>query len=137
MALPITHYLYLALALFCVGLGGALLRRSLVVVLLGIQLMLGAIALLFAAYARFYVDPAGQIAALLVVLVGLIELAVAVAIVVRAVHAEQREGEGTGLSLIHDWHHHHVPGGVAWLSEGEGEGEGEGDDGGDDPGAAT
>jgi NADH:ubiquinone oxidoreductase subunit K len=134
MALPITHYLYLALALFCVGLGGALLRRSLVVVLLGIQLMLGAIALLFAAYARFFVDPAGQIAALLVVLVGLIELAVAVAIVVRAVHAEQSEGERTELSLIHDWHHHHVPGGAAGPGDGDDD---DGDEGGDDQGAAS
>lgn len=95
MLLPITHYLYLALALFCVGLGGALLRRSLVGVLLGIQLMLGAVALLFCAYARFTEDPRGQLAALLVLLVGLVELAVAIAVVVRA-----RRGEGL---VFDDW----------------------------------
>jgi NADH:ubiquinone oxidoreductase subunit K len=86
--LPITHYLYLGLALFGVGLGGALLRRSLVVALLGIQLMLVAVALVLCAYARFFVDPAGQIAALMIVLVGLCELAVAVAIVVRFMRAD-------------------------------------------------
>lgn len=107
MPLSITHYLYLALALFCVGLGGALLRRSLVVVLLGIQLMLGAIALLFAAYARFFVDPTGQLASMLVVLVGLLELAIAVAVVVRALQAEQDEGDRGELSLVHDWHRSH------------------------------
>jgi NADH:ubiquinone oxidoreductase subunit K len=99
MALSITHYLYLALALFCVGLGGALLRRSLVVVLLAIQLMLASIALLFAAYARFFVDTAGQLAATVVVLVALLELAVAVAVVVRVARAEP-----SAASLLDDWH---------------------------------
>lgn len=102
MLLPITHYLYLALALFGVGLGGALLRRSLIAVLLGIQLMLGAVALLFCAYARFFIDVKGQLAALAVVLVGLLELAIAVAVVLRTVRAEQ--AEGTTRSLLDDWH---------------------------------
>ncbi len=110
MLLPITDYLYLALALFCVGLGGALLRRSVLVVLLGIQLMLGAVALLFCAYARFFEDSSGQLAALAVVLVGLVELAVAVAVVVRARGAERDEG-GDG-SLLDDWH--------GWHGRGEG-----------------
>jgi len=102
MLLPITHYLYLALALFCVGLGGALLRRSMIAALLGIQLMLGAVALLFCAYARFFADVGGQLAALAIVLVGLLELAIAIAIVVRAVRAEQAEGRTR--SLLDDWH---------------------------------
>jgi NADH:ubiquinone oxidoreductase subunit K len=99
--LPITHYLYLALALFCVGLGGALLRRSLLVVLLAIALMLGSIALLFCAYARFFADPGGQLIALCVVLAGLLELAVVVAVVIRALRAEQLEGRER--SLLDDW----------------------------------
>jgi len=102
MLLPITHYLYLALALFCVGLGGALLRRSLIAALLGIQLMLGAVALLFCAYARFFADPSGQLTALAIVLVGLVELAIAIAVVLRAVRAEQAEGRAG--SLLDDWH---------------------------------
>ncbi|PRP98329.1 NADH-quinone oxidoreductase subunit NuoK [Enhygromyxa salina] len=97
--LPITHYLYLALALFGVGLGGALLRRSLVVALLGIQLMLVAVALCFCAYARFFADPSGQITALLIVLVGLCELGVAVAIALRAIRAD---GPGAA-TLLDDW----------------------------------
>ena len=102
MLLPITHYLYLALALFCVGLGGALLRRSLIAVLLGIQLMLGAVALLFCAYARFTLDANGQLAALMIVLVGLIELAIAIAVVLRIVRAEQ--AHGGSAALLDDWH---------------------------------
>lgn len=102
MLLPITHYLYLALALFCVGLGGALLRRSLIVALISIQLMLGAVALLVCAYARFFVDPRGQLAALAIVLVAVLELVIAAAVAMRLRRAEQ--GEGQGRSLIRDWH---------------------------------
>ncbi|WP_052545978.1 NADH-quinone oxidoreductase subunit NuoK [Enhygromyxa salina] len=97
--LPITHYLYLALALFGVGLGGALLRRSLVVALLGIQLMLVAVALCFCAYARFFADPGGQIAALLIMLVGLCELAVAIAVALRVLRADSARA----ATLLDDW----------------------------------
>jgi NADH-quinone oxidoreductase subunit K len=81
--IPVTHYLYLALGLFGIGLAGAVLRRSSISALLGVELMLVAIALCFCAYARMFVDANGQIAALLVVLVGLCELGVIVAIVQR------------------------------------------------------
>jgi NADH:ubiquinone oxidoreductase subunit K len=95
MLLPITHYLYLALALFGVGLGGALLRRSRVAVLLAIALMFGSVALLLSAYARFFADSGGQLAALTVVLVGMLEIAIAVAVVMRVRRAEQgEEAEG-------------------------------------------
>lgn len=97
MMMPVTHYLYLALGLFGVGLAGAVLRRSLISALLGVELMLAAIALCFCAYARMFVDGAGQIAALLVVLVGLCELGVIVAIVLRALR------EGGGDRLLDDW----------------------------------
>ena len=95
--LPITHYLYLALALFAVGLGGAVLRRSLIAALLGIELMLVAVAVLASAYARMFVDPKGQVVALLIVLVGLVELAVIVALAVRMV-----AGAGED-AVIDDW----------------------------------
>jgi NADH:ubiquinone oxidoreductase subunit K len=82
--LPITHYLYLALVLFGIGLAGAVMRRSLIAALIGVELMLAAVALCFCAYARMSVDAAGQITALLVVLVGLCELGVIVAVALRS-----------------------------------------------------
>lgn len=87
--LPITHYLYLALVLFGIGLSGAVLRRSLVATLIGVELMLAAVALCFCAYARMFVDDTGQIAALLVVLVGLCELGIIVAVALRNTQAER------------------------------------------------
>ena len=115
MALPITHYLYLALTLFVVGLGGALLRRSLVTALLGIQLMLVSVALLLSAYARFFVDLAGQHAAIAVVLVGLVELAIAAAVILRMFAQEPGEGGDAGgrAGWLLDW---------TARSSGEGEG---------------
>jgi NADH:ubiquinone oxidoreductase subunit K len=102
MALPITHYLYLSLALFGVGFGGALLRRSLIATLCSIALMFGALTLLFCAYARFFIDAGGQRIALVVALVGLLEIVIAAAVALRARRAEQAEGRER--SLIDDWH---------------------------------
>lgn len=93
--LPVTHYLYLALVLFGLGLGGAVLRRSLVAALIGVQLMLLALTLWFCAYARMFVDARGQAIAVLVALAGLCELAVIVAIVLRS-SASRRD-------VIDDW----------------------------------
>lgn len=90
--LPITHFLYLAFVLFTIGLAGVLLRRSLLAVLGGVQIMIGAVVLILVAYARYHGDLAGQASAGIVALVGLLELALAAALVVRA---------QTGAS--HDW----------------------------------
>jgi NADH-quinone oxidoreductase subunit K len=97
MMLPVTHYLYLALMLFGIGLAGAVLRRSLIAALLGVWMMLAAVALCFCAYARMFVDETGQIAALLVVLVGLCELGIIVAIVLRSLREDPSE------RLLDDW----------------------------------
>jgi NADH:ubiquinone oxidoreductase subunit K len=116
MALPITHYLYLALALFTVGLGGALLRRSLVTALLGIQLMLVSAALLLSAYARLFLDLGGQLAAIAVVLVGLVELAIAAAVVLRLFAAEAGDDGLVRAGWLHDWTGRggSKPGGPGW-----------------------
>lgn len=96
MSLPITHFLYLAFALLAIGLAGVLLRRSLLAVLAGLQLMLGAAVLLAAAYARHHGDAGGQVLALMLALVGLLELALAAALVVRA-------QTGSGHDWLSDW----------------------------------
>lgn len=50
-------YMLLAAAVFCVGLAGALSRRSAIVVLIGIELMLNAANLNFIAFWRFGPNP--------------------------------------------------------------------------------
>jgi NADH-quinone oxidoreductase subunit K len=94
--LPVTHFLYLAFVLFAIGLGGVLLRRSLIAVLGGVQIMIAATVLLMCAYARYHADMDGQAGAVIVALVGMLELAVAVALVLRA-------RSGAGIELLDDW----------------------------------
>lgn len=94
--LPVTHFLYLAFALFGVGLAGVLLRRSLIAVLGGVQIMIAATVVLLCAYARHHGDVGGLASAVIVALVGLLELALAVALVLRA----QASSAG---DLLEDW----------------------------------
>ncbi|MBC7225264.1 MAG: NADH-quinone oxidoreductase subunit NuoK, partial [Anaerolineae bacterium] len=68
---PLSWYLVVAAALFCIGLYGALARRNGVAVLMGVELMLNAVNLNLVAFWR-YVDPqalAGQIFAIFVITV--------------------------------------------------------------------
>src|ERR1700722_18966336 len=50
---PLTNYLLLSAFLFCIGLAGALSRRSTILVLIGIELMLNAANLNFIAFWRY------------------------------------------------------------------------------------
>jgi NADH-quinone oxidoreductase subunit K len=54
---PLGCYLLLAALLFAIGLAGALTRRSAIIVLIGIELMLNAANLNFIAFWRFGPDP--------------------------------------------------------------------------------
>jgi NADH-quinone oxidoreductase subunit K len=50
---PLTNYLLLSAFLFCIGLAGALSRRSAIMVLIGIEIMLNAANLNFIVFWRF------------------------------------------------------------------------------------
>lgn len=54
---PLHHYLLLSSFLFAIGLAGALTRRSAILVLIGIELMLNAANLNFIAFWRFGSHP--------------------------------------------------------------------------------
>jgi NADH:ubiquinone oxidoreductase subunit K len=54
---PLAGYLILSAMLFCIGLAGALTRRSAIIVLIGIELMLNAANLNFIAFWRFSEHP--------------------------------------------------------------------------------
>ena len=79
--LPITHYLFLTFALFFIGLTGVLTRRNLIVKLFSIEIILNATSINFVAFARLYGDASGQVFAILVVAVLVLELLVALAII--------------------------------------------------------
>ncbi len=79
---PTHYYLILAAALFCVGMGGTLLRRNALVAFMCIELMLNAANLTFLAFARQMGDPVGHISAFFVIAVAAAEAAVGLAIVI-------------------------------------------------------
>jgi len=54
---PLSNYLLLSAFLFCIGLAGALTRRSAILVLVGIEIMLNAANLNFIAFWRFGPTP--------------------------------------------------------------------------------
>lgn len=77
-------YLYLALLLFAFGLYGVLARRSLIAVLISVELILNAASINFMAFNRFLAPhPAtGQIITLFIMAVAAAEAAIALSIIV-------------------------------------------------------
>ena len=89
-------YLYIAALLFAIGLYGVLARRSLIAVLISVELMLNAAGINFMAFNRFLApDPAvGQIFTLFIMAVAAAEAAIALSIImavyrkVKSINAE-------------------------------------------------
>ncbi len=84
MSVPLSWYLILAAALFCIGLYGVLVRKNAIAILLGIELMLNAVNLNLVAFWR-YLDPAkmaGQVFAVIVFAVAAAEVAVGLALII-------------------------------------------------------
>lgn len=83
-SVPLSWVLIVAAALFCIGLFGALSRRNLVGILLGVELMLNAVNINLVAFWR-YLEPnlvAGQVFALFVITVAAAEAAVGLAMII-------------------------------------------------------
>lgn len=88
--MPIQYYLFLSLALFCIGIMGALMRRNAIIIFMSIEIMLNAVNLLLAAFSKMYNDSAAQIFVFFIMVVAAAEVAVGLAIIVmvyRKVHS--------------------------------------------------
>ncbi len=84
MSIPLSWYLILAAALFCIGLYGVLSRKNAIAILLGVELMLNAVNINLVAFWR-YLDPAqmtGQVFAVIVFAVAAAEVAVGLALII-------------------------------------------------------
>jgi NADH-quinone oxidoreductase subunit K len=86
MNVPLTWYLIVAAALFCIGLYGALSRRNAIGVLMGVELMLNSVNINLLAFWR-YVEVgqgtlAGQVFAIIVITVAAAEAAVGLALII-------------------------------------------------------
>jgi NADH-quinone oxidoreductase subunit K len=79
---PIDYYVWLAIALFTIGVLGVLYRRNAIVIFMCIELMLNAVNLLMVAFSSYRNDAAGQVFVFFVMAVAAAEVAVGLAILV-------------------------------------------------------
>ena len=80
--MSITWYLVVSALIFCIGVGGVLTRRNPLVILLCLELMLNAANLALVAFSRMWGGEAGQIFALIVMVVAACEGTVGLGLVV-------------------------------------------------------
>lgn len=80
--MDLTWYLVLSALLFAVGAGGALVRRSPLVILLCLELMLNSANLALLAFARSLGDMDGHIFAMIVMVVAACEVVVGLGLIV-------------------------------------------------------
>ena len=80
--MSMTWYLMVSALVFCIGAGGILVRRSPVVILLCIELMLNAANLALVTFARAHGNLDGQIFAVIVMVVAACEVAVGLGLIV-------------------------------------------------------
>lgn len=98
--MPIERYIFLSIALFCIGIAGVLIRRNAIVVFMCIELMLNAVNLLLVAFSKMHHMKAtvanatagidGQLFVFFIMVVAAAEVSVGLAIIVmmyRNVHS--------------------------------------------------
>ncbi len=52
--MPINYYIFLAVALFCIGVAGVLTRRNAIIIFMCVELMLNAVNLLLVAFSKMH-----------------------------------------------------------------------------------
>jgi NADH-quinone oxidoreductase subunit K len=90
--MPINYYIFLSVALFCIGVAGVLTRRNAIIIFMCIELMLNAVNLLLVAFSKMHqhamgaVDPNagidGQLFVFFIMVVAAAEVSVGLAIIV-------------------------------------------------------
>ena len=96
---PITWYLALSAVLFAIGAVGVLIRRSLIVIFMAVELMLNGVNLAFVALARMHGNLDGQIVVLFVMAVAAAEAAVGLAIFIQLYRARETVDAGEVATL--------------------------------------
>lgn len=88
--MPTEYYLFLALALFCIGIMGTLMRRNAIIIFMCIELMLNAVNLLLVAFSKMHGKADAQLMVFFIMVVAAAEVAVGLAVIVmmyRKVHS--------------------------------------------------
>ncbi|MFD0050871.1 NADH-quinone oxidoreductase subunit NuoK [Actinomycetes bacterium NPDC127524] len=102
-SVPLSAYLALALALFCIGLYGALTKRNTVIVLISIELMMNAVNINLVAFSKLGVTPSitGQVFSLFTITVAAAEAAVGLAILMALYRNRQSVNMEDNSSMKH------------------------------------
>jgi len=80
--IPLSHFMFISAALFCMGLYAVLSRKNAIQVLIGIELMINAAILNFTAFSRFdKTNMGGQVFALFAIVLAAAGVAVGLAII--------------------------------------------------------
>ena len=101
MTLGLEHFLVLSSVLFAIGLYGALSKRSAVIILMSIEIMLGAVSIAMVAFSR-YVVPAlliGQVFTIFIIVVAAAEATVGLAIII-AIYRRRETIDITKIDLM-------------------------------------
>ena len=90
--MPINYYIFLSIALFCIGIVGVLTRRNAIIIFMCVELMLNAVNLLLVAFSKMHhlngvsVNPTagidGQLFVFFIMVVAAAEVSVGLAIIV-------------------------------------------------------
>jgi NADH-quinone oxidoreductase subunit K len=78
---PIEYFVYLASALFVIGVVGVLIRKNAIIIFMSVELMLNAVNLMLVAFSAYRNDAAGQIFVFFIMAVAAAEVAVGLAII--------------------------------------------------------
>lgn len=99
--ITLNHYLALSGMLFMIGMVGVMMRRNILVIYMGLELMLNAANLALVAFSRFGTVPNldGHIMVFLIITVAAAEVAVGLALIVALFRLRQTTNTGNLTSL--------------------------------------
>ncbi len=101
MEVGLDHYLILSTILFSIGLYGALSKRSAVVILMSIEIMLAAVTITMVAFSRYIVptELTGHIFTIFIIVVAAAEAAVGLAIIM-AIYRRRENIDASKIDLL-------------------------------------
>lgn len=82
---PLSWYIILSSVLFVIGMGGVLLRRNILIVLMSVELILNSVNINMVAFSYFHQNLRGQVFSIFIITIAAAEVAVALGILIALV----------------------------------------------------
>lgn len=99
--IQLEHYIILSAVLFAIGLFGVLVKRNVVTMLMGVEIIFNAVNIAFVAFSRYVVPTllTGQIFAIFIITVAAAEVALGLAIII-AIYRTRETVDATQIDLM-------------------------------------